>query len=485
MQIHKQPFATPANGQIQRIAGSARDAALHEQLYRYAEDLEQCMANCAALEERNRELRDACAGLDVSRNELDELVGHSPDIHLITNPAGVILQCNSAAQTLAPPQRLAGEHLSGWVLAAFSEACDRLRSQALGSPPDEPVVGELHMRRSADDVFPMICAVRVFALRRNGTVHGLHWKLRNITYLRESEFDSKIGSMVFQNTSEGVLITDAEGDILAVNSAFTKITGYSADEAKGRNASLLNAGIQDASFYSVFWQSLKERGHWEGEIFNRRKSGEVFPTYLTVQSATDSDGAVISYVGLFSDQSRLSRAEKRLDYLTHFDTLTGLPNQILLQERLAQALAFARSTGKGLTVISIDLVNFKGINDTLGHAIGDRVLQEVARRLTNSLNPTYTLARIGGDHFVIVAPNLDAENEAETLGRKIDIAIEKPIDVDGEACPIACSHGYAQFPWHGNDAATLLRHADKALYRNRAARAPSPRAPHQPAIELP
>jgi diguanylate cyclase (GGDEF)-like protein/PAS domain S-box-containing protein len=265
------------------------------------------------------------------------------------------------------------------------------------------------------------------------------------------------------------MITDAKGEILAVNPAFTQITGYSADEAIGHNVSLLKSGVQDEAFYTDFWHSLRENRGWQGELYNRKKSGEMYPEWLTISAASDSDGSVLSYVAIFSDISRLLRAEKRLAYLAHYDTLTGLPNRHLFQDRLTQILASAKRSSTPFTLIFIDLDKFKEVNNTLGHHAGDRVLQEVGKRLLGQVREIDTVARLGGDEFVIIAPSLSGAENIDRFCWKAIQVLSQPIHVDGRELLISSSFGCAEFPSHGEDDETLLRNADNTMYRAKAA----------------
>lgn len=457
-----------ANGQTLRLPGSSRENALHDQLYRYAEDLEQSITRCSALEARNKELSDTCAWLEASRHELDEMVRGSQDIHLITNTIGTILQCNPAASALASPHRLAGENLAEWVLPEHVDNWNHLCTSAITDSTEGHSERELHLRHASNDTFPLIVAARAFPLYRNGAIQGIHWILRNITYLRETEFDTQIATMVFKSAAEGVMITDSDGEILAVNPAFSVITGYTADEAIGRNASMLRSGVQDDAFYADFWRTLREKGKWQGEIYNRKKSGEMFPEWLTISAASDSGGKVLSYVAIFSDISRLLRAEKRLAYLAHYDMLTGLPNRHLFQDRLTQMLVNAKRASTSFTLIFIDLDDFKAVNDTQGHHTGDRVLQEAGRRIAASLREVDTVARLGGDEFVIIAPGLSGDENIGLVCSKMIEALKKPITLDGLNMQIGGSFGCAEYPRHGDDETTLLHQADSAMYRAKA-----------------
>lgn len=445
------------------------DSAWREQLYRYAEDIEQCIEKCEVLETRNKELRDTCNWLQESRRELDELVRCSHDIHFVTDVAGTIFLSNSAASSLAPVQRLAGSNLSEWVMPDSLENFHQIRIRALNESQDSDSEWELHLYHRADDLSQLIVAVRGFALYRNGEVNSLHWVMRNITYLRENEFDNQISTLVFKGATEGVMITDLDGEIIAVNPAFTLITGYGAEEAIGRNVNFLNSGVQDEAFYSKFWATLRENGSWQGELFNRRKNGEMYPEWVNVNAAHGSGGQVLSYVVMFSDISRQMRAEQRLAYLAHYDALTALPNRHLFDDRLAQVLAVGKRSRTPFTLMFIDLDHFKEVNDLFGHHTGDRMLHEVARRFQKAVRAVDTVARLGGDEFVVIAPEMNGAAAIDVFSNKILAAIAEPFVLDGKTLRIGCSLGCAQYPIDGEDEITLLRLADQAMYAAKAA----------------
>ncbi len=465
----KQPVSQLADDQTEHLSENARDVELHHQLYRYAEDLVQSNERCTMLENQIENLRDTCTWLEDSRRQLDDLIRTSRDIHIITDGDGTIFQSNPAAAVLAPLARLAGENLGAWVLPAYRDNFLDQRIKAFSEKREDDIEWEMHLHQAANDTSPLIVSAQVLPLYKNDQVSGLHWVLRNISHLRTTEFEAQIATTVFENAAEGIMITDPNGEILAVNPAFTKISGYSADEAIGHNASFLRSGVQDEAFYADFWHSLHENRSWQGELFHRKKSGEMYPEWQTISAATDKDNRVLSYVAIFSDISRLMRAEKRLAYLAHYDLLTGLPNRHLFQERITQGIANTKRSGIPFTLIFIDLNKFKEINDTLGHHAGDFVLKEVSKRLLAVIREVDTVARLGGDEFVIIAPGLRGANDIGLLCRKAIKALRQPILIDGQSRFISGSFGCAEHPKHGEDESTLLRNADKAMYQAKAA----------------
>jgi len=486
-------FTQPAGGQTVRLPGSARAAALHDQLYRYAEDLQQMIERNGKLETHYEGLRETCNQLMEGREELDELMRRSRDIHVLTDAAGVILQCNPAGEVLAPAQllagkaaqnfaqqswlserpevagSLAGENLKTWVQSSHHDAFLELLAHTLQGGKYREQGWELHLQRDVSDAPPLIVSAQALVVRKEGKVSYLHWVFRDVTHLRETEFETRISSMVFKHSADGVMITDSEGEILAVNPAFSRITGYSAEEAVGNKPSLLQSGKQDAAFYTEFWKALREKGGWQGEIYNRRKNGETYPEWMTVSAARDEDGRILSYIAVFSDLSRLMRAEQRLSYLAHHDALTDLPNRLLFQDRLGQLLAQSKRTGAQFTVIFVDLDHFKPINDTYGHAVGDLVLSGAAKRLAAAVRECDTVARLGGDEFVILAPGLVGDTDIGHFCRKSIDALRQPMQIEGHEFAIGGSFGCAEYPNHGDDEMELLKCADAAMYQAKAA----------------
>ena len=457
-----------AGGEAQRVPGAERSVALHDQLYRYAQDLQVLMDDKNELEQRYETLAESYRQLSEGRAILENLVQSSHDMHLTTTPSGTILQCNTAAGRLAPAAVLVGQSLRTLVLPSHQADYDSLLAAAGNSSEAGVTERELWLRDPDSGASDLIVAVRLLPILKNDAVDAIHWMVRDLTRAREAEFDAQISSMVFRSATEGIMITDLEGDILAVNPAFSKITGYAAEEVIGRNPRILKSGVHDADFYQRYWADLKEKGHWQGELFNRKKNGEIYPQWLTITAARDSEGRILSYIAVFSDMSRLQEAEKRLSYIAYHDTLTGLPNRLLLLDRMRQSIAQARRGAFPLSVLFIDLDGFKQVNDTFGHEAGDHVLQETARRLQQIVRESDTVGRLGGDEFVIVANGLGNGEDTESLATKLVAALTRPIQVAGHELSVGCSIGISQYE-DGMDPEALLREADSAMYRAKQA----------------
>jgi len=282
---------------------------------------------------------------------------------------------------------------------------------------------------------------------------------------RRAEAELRLYGTVFTHAAEGMTITDSEARIIAVNPAFCAITGYSAEEVLGRTPAVLNSGRQNEDFYRDMWRTLKEVGQWQGEIWNRRKDGGIFPELLSIAAVPDESGESGNYIGVFIDISDRKQSEARIHHLAHHDALTGLPNRLLLEDRIEQGLLKSKRTGRHMGIIFIDLDRFKNINDTLGHAVGDSLLVQAAQRGLHVLRDTDTLCRQGGDEFVVVLPELEARQDVAHVCQKLLAALCQPYLLAGHELTVSGSAGIALYPEDGDSASELLRKADAAMYR--------------------
>jgi diguanylate cyclase (GGDEF)-like protein/PAS domain S-box-containing protein len=288
--------------------------------------------------------------------------------------------------------------------------------------------------------------------------------LIDITERKRAEDELRLAASVFATSQEGILISDPNNRIIDVNPAFTRLTGYSAGEAIGRDPGFLSAGRQSREFYAAMWHAIETNGTWQGEIWNRRKSGDVYVELLSIIAVKDSLGRLQHYVGAFSDISILKEHEADLDRIAHYDVLTAVPNRRLLGDRLEQAIARARRLGKGLAVCYLDLDGFKPINDQFGHEGGDRLLVEIARRLQSISRADDTVARLGGDEFVMLWNDIGRESECFQALERILAEVSAPMDLDGVTVSVSASIGVTLYPDDNVDADSLLRHADHAMY---------------------
>lgn len=288
--------------------------------------------------------------------------------------------------------------------------------------------------------------------------------VQDITERKKTDAELRIAATAFES-QEGMIITDAKSNILKINHSFTQITGFSSEEALGRKMNLLKSGIHDDSFYRNMWQSIQDTGAWQGEIWNRRKNGEIYPEWLTITAVKDANGTVTNYVGTMIDITTRKAIEERIHHMAHYDVLTDLPNRALLTDRLHQAIAQVRREKTKLALIFLDLDNFKPVNDSLGHDIGDLLLKEVAHRLQRCVKrESDTLSRIGGDEFVIILSQIEEEQDAAIVADKIVQSLTQPFVIENNTINISCSVGIAIYPMHGTDVNSLMRIADSAMY---------------------
>ncbi len=285
----------------------------------------------------------------------------------------------------------------------------------------------------------------------------------DVTQRKQVEQKLLLNSQVFENATEGVMITDADLRILDVNRAFCIITGYAREEILGESVDLLSSGRHEPEFYESLWRAVREKGSWQGEIWDRRKSGEVYPQLLSISSVLDADGSVIRYIGLFSDISVMKRTQDLLYQMANYDNLTGLANRRYFHDRLEQDLAQARRAGEKLAAMFIDLDGFKLINDQLGHRAGDQLLREVADRLKECVRESDTVGRMGGDEFTVVLTQLKHPDDVVAVAQKILHRIREAMTVEQRELFVSASIGISNFPEDATEVEGLLRCADAAL----------------------
>ncbi len=269
---------------------------------------------------------------------------------------------------------------------------------------------------------------------------------------------------IFKDICAGVLVTDGAMEIVAVNNAFSRMTGYQEHEVLGKTPRLLQSGRHKAGFYRRMWQSIRRNGCWHGEIWNQRRNGDAYPELLSISALKDADGRIENYVGVFYDITAEVMQREELDKLAHSDPLTGLPNRHLFIEYLERTLMVAKRNAKPLALLFVDLDNFKDINDRHGHAAGDLVLKEMARRLSGCLRRNDQVARWGGDELVMLLTDGVTSEGVITVAGKIARALSVPLDVQGVPYHLAASIGISMYPYNGRTSAELIDKADKAMY---------------------
>lgn len=310
-----------------------------------------------------------------------------------------------------------------------------------------------------------ILASALFSRWMSGLLQGYKRSLEaHAQALEQTTGELHLAGHVFRSSKEGILITDAERRILAVNPAFTEISGYPPEEVIGQRPEMLSSGKHDDDFYRTMWQTIQETGSWSGEIWNRRRDGRVFPELLQITTVWSTSGDVLHYVGTFLDLTERKEAEDRIRQLAEFDPLTGLPNRSLLSDRLAQAMARAEREERLVATLVLDLDRFKNINDSLGHTVGDQLLQGVAERLLKLVRHSDTVSRLGGDEFVVVLTGLEHTAQVLPVARKILDALAAPFEIGEHEMLITPSIGIALYPDNAGDPETLLKHAEAAMY---------------------
>lgn len=287
----------------------------------------------------------------------------------------------------------------------------------------------------------------------------------DVTRQKEAEARLRLYAQVFNSTAEGIALISPDHRIVEVNDAFCRITGYPAEELRGRTPRLLQSGLHDAAFYAGMWSQIDATDHWQGEIIDRARDGRLMPLLQTISAVRNADGTVSHYITLISDISPLKETQSRLDYLAHHDLLTGLPNRLLFSDRLDHAIERAARDGATFAVLYIDLDRFKTINDSLGHHIGDKVLVEAGERLKRLVRKFDTVARLGGDEFVLLLENLPLHNEVTQQADKVVDELRQPFIINDVSLHVGCSVGITVYPEDGTDAVSLLKNADAAMYK--------------------
>lgn len=286
----------------------------------------------------------------------------------------------------------------------------------------------------------------------------------DITRWRQLGNQFRLTAQMFDSSMEAMVITDRDNRIVSVNPAFTTLTGYRREEAIGQDPRILQSGRHDAAFYQAMWQSILEDGYWRGDIWDRRKDGSQYPKFLAITAIRDESGEIANYSAIFYDVSERLQLEERLENLAHYDSLTQLPNRMLLQDRLEQAILAADRYQQHFALLFIDLDGFKPVNDQFGHALGDAVLREVARRLQDNLRAVDTAARLGGDEFVVILNDIGNREHALQVADKLIAALAAPYELGGHQPQLAASIGVSLYPNEQGEPADLLRQADEAMY---------------------
>lgn len=323
---------------------------------------------------------------------------------------------------------------------------------------------ELNFQKKNGEILPVIMASTRLQDAR-GKVTGSFAFVTDISQRKLMEQELMLAASVFVHATEGIVITDAHANILNINEAFTQITGYTRDEAIGQNCRILQSGHNDRAFYQVMWQQLVENNNWEGEILNRRKDGEVYVEMLKISAIRDAQNNIQHYVGLLSDITLQRKKLNQLTHIAYYDTLTQLPNRLLLFDRLSQAMVYEQRRGLHIALVYLDLDGFKQVNDNFGHAIGDRLLIELSRRMHKLMREGDTIARFGGDEFVAMLIDLETPDAAIPIVERLIKTASEAVIIDGNDIMVSASIGYTCYPQNVNVGIDeLLQQADRAMY---------------------
>lgn len=388
------------------------------------------------------------------------LVDCLPGVAVIFDTEGVPQRWNAALERVTgfDADEIAAMRPVDFVMPKERLALEQLmRATHLGDPADI----EVCLRCKRGDAVPY--QLHLSRQRIDGVWYVLLAGL-DATDRHRAREQRLLAGAVFDSSHAGIMITDLELRIISVNPAFTHISGFVLEEVKGHKPSILSSGRHDVLFYQNMWRAIASSGYWQGEIWNRRKDGEVFPEWLTISAVRDADDLITHYVGVFSDISERKAAEQQATFLAQHDALTRLPNRTLLHDRVTQAISSAQRDGHQLALMYLDLDNFKTINDCFGHTVGDRLLLELAAVLQDCVRSSDTVSRQGGDEFVILLPQIQDEGAAAAVARKILTRLAEPMKIAEHTLRTSFSVGISVYPADGDNVETLCRHADAAMY---------------------
>jgi len=443
------------------------------------EALHELKVHQIELELQNEELRDTVGRLEElktnaekSRNAFIQLYDSTQMGFVVINDIGMICHCNATALNwFKLPERKFFHRPFVDLIHAEDKAQWRIRWKGFMRQPENKQM-ELRMLFVGDRV----CYVEIQGKKLNDwfkndflrcdeeTSDYYLLSINDVDERKKAEEQLTLAASVFENSAEGIVITNAENQITSVNPAFSRITGYSLADVYGKNPSVLASGKHDQAYYQSMWELLLSQGHWQGEIWNRRKSGEVYPEWLTLRVMKDISGRIFRYIAIFSDISSQKKVQNLMNYQATHDALTGLPNRILFYDRLQQSLRQAKRNKTFVALFFMDLDGFKGINDSLGHSVGDELLVGVAKRINEMVRCSDTFARLGGDEFVVILNDLRAVSQVTPIAQKILEKVSQPFPSSQGELSISGSLGIAIYPKDAEACENLVQYADNAMY---------------------
>lgn len=434
----------------------------------------------AELEIQNQELRDTQSRLLEAKQETEialdafaKLFDEAPVGYAVLDERGTVVRTNDelrhwiGEQSTSFRSRLFVEYVHPSDRPLFLARLRTAKNPLHGKTMELRLVDNQGRERTVELALRSI--VWAQAARNQNGQNFLLLILHDLTHRKAVEAELKLVNLVFEHSAEGILITDTQGRIQRVNPAFTRITGYHDTEVLNQTPRLLQSGRHDYAFFKALWADLLSLGRWEGEIWNRRKNGEIYAQWLNIAAVREEQsGHTKAYIGIFSDTTERKLAVQRIERLAHYDPLTELANRVLFQEQLRLAVARAKRHGHWLAIFLLDLDRFKAVNDTLGHAAGDELLKQVAMRLRAGLRASDTLARLGGDEFTVLLDDFTSEREAETgahqVAENILKLLSERLKVNDHELSVTTSIGIALYPRDGDDGDQLLQRADTAMY---------------------
>lgn len=323
---------------------------------------------------------------------------------------------------------------------------------------------EVRRRKKSGEIF--WASVSLSLMRdTNDQPMGLIGYVMDISERLRAEEELRLYGKIFENSTEAIIITDVNERIISVNNAFSEITGFNAEEVMGQTPRLFKSGRHDTRFYEQMWQEIMHHGRWQGELWSLRKNGEIFPKWTFISSVRNHKNELTHFFSVFSDITERKQAEQKIQRLAYYDALTELPNRVMLQSLMEQMLTVSRRNRQQGAILFVDLDRFKNINDSLGHAAGDELLREVAKRLRANLRTEDIVSRLSGDEFVIVLVNIARSDDAGLVAQKILSSLNQPIFLEGQEISISASIGISVYPWDGDNLDSLLKNADTAMYR--------------------
>jgi diguanylate cyclase (GGDEF)-like protein/PAS domain S-box-containing protein len=421
----------------------------------------------AALEKEIAEVAASHHSLQDSQARYRAVIERSQNgIVVIEDGRTTIVNMRMAEIIAYQPEELRAMSLSSWVAPEDREWFDERYQRLLAG---ESVPGEFRLRLlHRDGVTRKHVDVQASATKNDRGGVTFLASIRDMTEKLEAEKERSIAAAVFGNAAEGIMVTDKDNAIIRVNPAFSAITGYTPAEVLGKQPSILNSGRHDTAFFEEMWRHLDEVGRWEGEIWNRRKNGEIFVEWLAI-TTVEGDAGEGRHVATFNDITKRKEADEIILHRANFDVLTDLPNRGLFDDRLVSVLAMARRHHRNFALMYIDIDWFKGVNDSLGHAAGDVLLAEAAKRMEKCVRDADTVARLGGDEFAVILSDLNGPGEVEDVARRVNRALAEPFDLPEGVTTVSGSIGIAIFPGDGADELLLKKAADRALYAAKSA----------------